>query len=277
MKLLALVALLAMPARAAKNYAPTQESTAGLEPAAARKTLREFFEGCMKERAYGCVVDHKTKQDHYVASWGIGSEGLRIEAARGSEGVTHEKRSLLVRWDDPGPLEVLKRRGGFVARYTQVVLKGANLRLVYGAYELDQMDAAGRRIADALYVLARDYAAHELSDEAFAAIAERYRAEKPAFPEEARRFRVQAEAAVSEKLFGEAADKYEAALRAAPWWPEGRFNRALVLGELERHGEAIKEMKRYLALAPEAANARAAQDKIYAWEAAAERAAATPE
>lgn len=41
---------------------------------------------------------------------------------------------------------------------------------------------------------------------------------------------------------------------------------ALVLAEVERYAEAIREMKKYLMLAPDAPNARAAQDRIYAWE-----------
>ena len=90
---------------------------------------------------------------------------------------------------------------------------------------------------------------------------------KPSLPEEARRYRVQAEQAVELKEFAKAADSYRDALRVAPWWPEGYFNRALILAELGRHALAIREMKRYLLLAPEAADTRAAQDQIYKWEA----------
>ena len=52
----------------------------------------------------------------------------------------------------------------------------------------------------------------------------------------------------------------------APWWPEGHFNEALVLSELRYYGKAIEHMKKYVALVPDAPNARAAQDKIYVWE-----------
>lgn len=93
---------------------------------------------------------------------------------------------------------------------------------------------------------------------------------RPAFklslPEEARRYRVSAEAAISEKRFDDAADHYEDALKIAPWWPEGHFNRALVLGEAGRSTEAIAEMKKYLQLVPDAANTRQAQDQVYKWE-----------
>ncbi len=104
---------------------------------------------------------------------------------------------------------------------------------------------------------------------AFSDVASRYRAAdpKPDFPEEARRLRVQAEAMLREKRFTDAADLYGEALNAVPWWPEGRFNRALVLGEIKDYDEAAREMKRYLMLAPDAPNARAAKDRIYEWEA----------
>lgn len=82
---------------------------------------------------------------------------------------------------------------------------------------------------------------------------------------------MRAESAVSDKRLDDAADRYEDALKLVPWWPEGRLNRALVLGEVARYSEATREMKKYLALVPGAPNARAAQDKIYEWEARAGR------
>lgn len=88
----------------------------------------------------------------------------------------------------------------------------------------------------------------------------------PELPEAARRFKVQAEDAVREKKFDDASDLYKQALNISPLWPEGHFNRALVLGETGSYDSAVREMKRYLLLAPNASNARAAQDKIYVWE-----------
>ena len=129
-----------------------------------------------------------------------------------------------------------------------------------------------KRLAEGFVVGFRRLAigANESPEEAarFAEEAKTFReaSPRPQLPEEARRFRVRAESAVSEKRFDDAAEGYEQALRIAPWWPEGRFNRALVLSETERYNEAIKEMKRYLTLVPDAPNARAAQDLIYAWE-----------
>lgn len=107
---------------------------------------------------------------------------------------------------------------------------------------------------------------------AFEAEAKRYRelAVKPAFPEEARKYKAQAEFAFQQKRFEDAVALYDKALKAAPWWPDGHFNRALILGEISRYEEAIREMKKYLLLAPDAADAGAAQDRIYQWESVAE-------
>jgi Flp pilus assembly protein TadD len=89
---------------------------------------------------------------------------------------------------------------------------------------------------------------------------------KPELSEKSRRFKVQAEGAIRDKDFVGAVDLYGEALKVSPWWPEGHFNRALVLAETKDYDTAIIEMKRYLALVPNAPNARAAQDKIYDWE-----------
>jgi tetratricopeptide (TPR) repeat protein len=105
----------------------------------------------------------------------------------------------------------------------------------------------------------------------FQEVAASYRAAnpQPRLPEDAHKFKVQAEFAVQEKQFDKAVELYGKALEIAPWWPEGHFNRALILGETEKYRDAMREMKRYLILMPDAPDARAAQDKIYQWESAA--------
>lgn len=135
-----------------------------------------------------------------------------------------------------------------------------------------------RLFANALYILKRRAAgetnpADVEEQAAFKEVVRRYRSlpVKPALPEEARRFKVQAEVAIEEKRYDDAIDLYESALKVAPWWPEGRFNRALLLGQESIYDEAVLEMKRYLELVPDAVNARAAQDKIYEWEGAMQR------
>lgn len=115
---------------------------------------------------------------------------------------------------------------------------------------------------------AKTESSNPAEEAAFTEAAASYRAAtvKPTLPEEVRKFKVQAESAVRKKDFVSAVLRYKEALDVAPWWPEGHFSRALILGELSRYREAIREMKRYLTLVPDAPNARAAQDKIYQWE-----------
>lgn len=59
---------------------------------------------------------------------------------------------------------------------------------------------------------------------------------------------------------------YEQVLAQALWWPKAHYNMAVLLAEQSDLTGAIQEMRRYLALAPEASDARAAQDTIYQWE-----------
>lgn len=103
---------------------------------------------------------------------------------------------------------------------------------------------------------------------AFDAVAAQYRADPAAFtlPEAARAFKVQAETAMREKRLWDAADRYSKALALNPSWAPGHFNLALIYGEIALPGLAMSEMKKYLKLAPDANNARAAQDKIYEWQ-----------
>jgi formylglycine-generating enzyme required for sulfatase activity len=89
---------------------------------------------------------------------------------------------------------------------------------------------------------------------------------KPVLSEEAHKYKVQAEFMVEEKQADRAVQLYGKALAIAPWWAEGHFKLALLLGETRKYNEATREMKRYLLLAPEGTDARAAQDKIYQWE-----------
>lgn len=123
---------------------------------------------------------------------------------------------------------------------------------------------------DALLRLKQEYDKNNSAAEMerFKEVAARYQAAdpKPELPEEARRFRVQAERAVADKRFIDAAERYGKAIEVAPWWPEAHFNRAVVLAELQSFDSATSEMNRYLMLKPDAPDARQARDFIYSWE-----------
>jgi tetratricopeptide (TPR) repeat protein len=90
---------------------------------------------------------------------------------------------------------------------------------------------------------------------------------RPPLTEEARRFKIQAEAAVERKDFAQALNAYGLAVGEAPWWSEGFFNTALLFAEQKNYRGAIRNMKRFLLLEPSHPKARDAQDQIYRWEA----------
>lgn len=134
-------------------------------------------------------------------------------------------------------------------------------------------DAYAVAFVNALYVLKNNAlnqkAKVDEADASFTASLADYQkkiAANYAIPEEANRYKVQAESAVRDREFDDAADLYAKALEIAPWWAKGHFNRALILVEIGEFATAIKELKRYLLLVPDAPDARAVQDRIYELE-----------
>lgn len=114
----------------------------------------------------------------------------------------------------------------------------------------------------------RDRTVDPAQEAAFERAAQSYRnaQAKPQLPEEAVKYKVQAEFAVQQKRFDDAVDLYDKALGIAPWWPAGHHNRGLILGELQDYQGGIRALQKYLKLEPDASNARAVQLKIYQWE-----------
>jgi tetratricopeptide (TPR) repeat protein len=60
--------------------------------------------------------------------------------------------------------------------------------------------------------------------------------------------------------------EFNEALRMAPYMPKMYYNTALIYGELKQYDQAIRQMHLYLTAAPEAPDARTAQDEITKWE-----------
>lgn len=242
------------------SYEPTKESAEKWQPDEAKATLKSFFSDCRSSRASAPKVrDFKVSSDHIeFALAGNNSAPQKIfnhrfEDVEKVRLVTHDS------FDSPNFYYL----GYFSGNNEYHTLLGSCV----GNKTWSAEGAA--KLADALLRLKLDYDNKKIrDDEEFRKVVSDYRAanRKPELPEEVRKYRIQAELAVKEKRFDDAAERYSQALVIAPWWPEGHFNRALIFGELRRYGEAITEMNRYLQLAPDAPDARAARDKIYEWE-----------
>lgn len=162
--------------------------------------------------------------------------------------------------DTPNPI-VAKRLLASPPTFVSLNCQGANISIWNSEAESQKLVAAWLTMVGGPPTDSPEKAA------AFEAAAEKYRANPAAFvlSEEARALKVQAEAAVREKRLWDAVDRFGKALDISPAWAVGRFNLALIYGELGFAGLAITEMDKYLRLAPDAKNARAAQDKIYEW------------
>ncbi|MGA3333102.1 MAG: tetratricopeptide repeat protein [Terracidiphilus sp.] len=102
-----------------------------------------------------------------------------------------------------------------------------------------------------------------------------------AVPEEARRFMSRGMAAVemakTQKDYENAAREFEAAAKLAPDWPDIYFNLGSVQAKAGNYGEAMRQYKRYLELAPNAPDAAKVRDEIYKLEYREEQQAKVPE
>ncbi len=93
-------------------------------------------------------------------------------------------------------------------------------------------------------------------------------AAKPAMPELARQYQVHAETYFKARDYAKAIEAYGNLIGVAPWFAQAYFNRGFLEGEQQQQYKvAIADMQAYLKLAPNAADARQAQDQIYVWQA----------
>jgi hypothetical protein len=100
----------------------------------------------------------------------------------------------------------------------------------------------------------------------------------PPLPEEALRYMVRGEAKVKAGGAGSyegAAREMEKAVALAPWFADGYYNLAAVQEKAGRFGQAVRNLRLYLAAAPDAPNATAVRAKGYELEVGEEEAAKT--
>ena len=90
--------------------------------------------------------------------------------------------------------------------------------------------------------------------------------DKPELKEDARKFMVQATKGTEEKKYAEAIALWGKSLSITPYYPLAYYNRALLFDLQGNFSQAIKDMKTYVSLSPNAPDVRSAKDKIYEWE-----------
>ncbi|TSA40457.1 MAG: tetratricopeptide repeat protein [Verrucomicrobiales bacterium] len=240
------------------TYTPVSAKVSGLTPQTARAQLIEVVRDIR-----GINNDWATVDSLIITSTGVQVRGHFTDAQGGSFflRLPYDKVGSLRFENDHNTVEWVVEAIGKYKMYTSSAV--INWRSEKPAIEF----ANAMRVLSESSAKGENVAGEEPMD--FEKVAERYIAAnpKPPLSEDLRKLSVQAEFAFQKKQYDEAVSLYGQALAIAPWWPKGRFNRALLLSELERYEQAIAEMKKYLMLVPGAQDARAAQDRIYQWEA----------
>jgi tetratricopeptide (TPR) repeat protein len=188
---------------------------------------------------------------------------------------TGAAKSILL-YELNGPLLVLNQRrdiqvAGESARRSAAVAAEAQIALLDGNPKL-----AFDRFVQA-YRSAQDRQGRSQAIQGLAMVM-RELPQRPEIGEDVRRLLVRAQVLVEEKDYSGAVDVYWKAIDLVPWYAQLHYDRAILIAQVlasapdSDYDVAIEEMNRYLTLAPEAKEARAAKDWIYQWEIKSERA-----
>ena len=163
----------------------------------------------------------------------------------------------------------------FINDFTTIDYSG-NISIYFGNFSVA---AKGKEASQKLrdeFLLLREKNKNVLNEDRksqldlFEKTASEYRAlkVKPPISEEQRKYIVQANAFNEKRMYNEAIRSYEQAIALDQTaYPAAYSNLALLSAQVKQYDNAIYQMKKYLLLAPDATDARGAQDKIYEWEA----------
>ncbi|MCX7897800.1 MAG: hypothetical protein N2441_08000 [Rhodocyclaceae bacterium] len=180
----------------------------------------------------------------------------------------------LLAWEVHGSVAALRAH---IQREAENQAK-ARQREYFAVAQQALLENAPNKAFDAFVAAFRAATDADARDQALAGLASvlKLLPQPPAAGEEVRKLLIKAKVALDAKDYAEAAALYAQAYRQAPWYAQLYHDRALLIGEMARRpadfDAAIREMRRYLVLTGNPADARAAQDKIYEWEAKRERA-----
>jgi tetratricopeptide (TPR) repeat protein len=237
------------------------------------KDLKKFFEGsrgkilaCENEKT-GLVYLLFTKIAVLDYRIDIGSKINLFYTDLLDKNIIVEKRPDML-------ISVARRVSGYAA--DEMPTYGGTLTRPYEIYSTGLISfhfqnlADAQRFADDLYFIQQTLKKkHDERLVLFESKAAQYRAlkVKPPVSEELRSYIVQANVLNQQKDYAGAIDLYLKAVELDPVsYPGAYFNLALLSAQMQRFQSAIGYMKQYLVLAPDAPDARSAQDKIYEWE-----------
>ncbi len=243
-------------------YVPKDAAVVAMDEAQARRIVTEI----LQRRAFEGVIVHGPELEAFMRPPWVQS----VAFEPGLIVIGHEKGRLEIGLGAGWRAQVITDSVMGLPQYGVPASASDVLWVVDGGFDGDRRKARATQLADALHALLRTVTQAAEADAQLVEVAARYRAlpVKPALPEEAHRAKVQADFAIGLKRYADAAGYLAEGIRHAPWWADGRFNRALLLAETGRYRDAVQEMRRYLLLVPEGPDARTAQDRIYQWEAA---------
>jgi tetratricopeptide (TPR) repeat protein len=197
-------------------------------------------------------MDEALRQIHLAA----------IYAQKGDFAKAQQSYFSAASYIDPNCLPVAKEKDAFMALIQPMV----NAHLT----KAKQLDAQGKyaeslpEYAQALSFAANEQEASTLRAAMFAASGKM--PTPPEMPDEAHRHVVRGELLLNQGMLERGLAEFNEALRIAPYMPKMYYNTALIYGELKQYDQAIRQMHLYLTAAPEAPDARTAQDEITKWE-----------
>ncbi|MBS3907994.1 MAG: tetratricopeptide repeat protein [Syntrophaceae bacterium] len=88
----------------------------------------------------------------------------------------------------------------------------------------------------------------------------------PEISEEARKHALRGEVMIRNGEFENAAKEFKTAIKMAPYAAKLYFNTAILYADMKKYPEAIRHMKTYTEMAPEAPDVRTAKDEMIKWE-----------
>jgi tetratricopeptide (TPR) repeat protein len=261
----------------ATDGAPPPGNAMSLSVPQARRMLKETLQQAFAGEIKCCVIGSCLVYDNETPEVRLRADGFDFTQGYTFNHKNHEVKQLSVTYRNDQdyvaayhPLCIHCGGDlGYAVRYTGKVPKDA--RWTFTDINLDWKDeATAQKFAEAFNRLVYGAYKGELQDEEveFSKQAAEWRAlpTKPPLSSDADKQWILAENSVKEKDLDAAVEHYEAALEIQPMWPTGWYDLAMIYGEQKEYADAADALKHYLELAPDASDAKAANEQMIIWE-----------